>query len=99
MTKAKSSPLPTKRQIIDFIRESPVPVGKREIARAFRITGTDRVALKVILQELRQDGEIERGRGRRVAPPNTLPDPLAGCGGPRKCRGAVRRSRWAPFRR
>ncbi len=74
MTKAKSSPLPTKRQIIDFIRESPVPVGKREIARAFRITGTDWVALKVILQELRQDGEIERGRGRRVAPPNTLPE-------------------------
>jgi len=31
----KKVPLPTKQQILEFVRESPTPVGKREIARAF----------------------------------------------------------------
>jgi ribonuclease R len=40
------SPPPTREQILAFIRESPVPVGKREIARAFNIKGAERVGLK-----------------------------------------------------
>ena len=28
-------PFPTRDAVLEFIRESPVPVGKREIARAF----------------------------------------------------------------
>ena len=40
--KKKKAPLPTKQQILDFVRESPTPAGKREIARAFQITGADR---------------------------------------------------------
>ncbi len=74
MPKAKKSPFPTKEQIAAFIRESPTPVGKREIARAFRISGSDRVALKEILKDLQADGTVERGRGRRVAVPGGLPE-------------------------
>ena len=46
--KAKSPlpDLPTADQLIDFIKTSPGKVGKREIARAFSIKGSDRIALK-----------------------------------------------------
>ncbi len=65
-------PFPTREQVLAFIRESTVPVGKREIARAFHITGDRRTDLKKLLGELSQTGEVDRGRGRRVAPPKAL---------------------------
>jgi len=72
-TKTKPS-FPTREQILEFIRGSETPVGKREIARAFHITGADRIPLKALLKDLREDGQLERGRGRRHAPPETLPE-------------------------
>jgi ribonuclease R len=36
----------------------PAKIGKREIARAFGITGSDRIGLKQILKELESEGEI-----------------------------------------
>ncbi|NNG02577.1 MAG: RNB domain-containing ribonuclease, partial [Inquilinus sp.] len=74
MAKAKPRPFPTKEQVAAFIRENPAPVGKREIARAFQITGANRVALKALLRELQEDGLVERGRGRRVTVPDALPE-------------------------
>ncbi len=70
----KKPPLPTKQQILEFIRDSPAPVGKREIARAFGVGGGDRIALKTMLKEIAEAGEVERGRGRRWARPPSLPD-------------------------
>ncbi len=67
-------PFPTREQVLAFIRESPVPVGKREIARAFHVTGDRRADLKKLLSELSQEGSVDRGRGRRVAPPKRLPE-------------------------
>lgn len=72
--KSKPKPLPTKAALLDFIRESPTPVGKREIARAFQIRGADRQALKALLRELADEGALGRHRGRRLAPPGTLPE-------------------------
>jgi ribonuclease R len=63
----KKPPLPTKDQIRSFIAESPTPVGKREIARAFQVRGEDRVALKQLLRELSAEGTV--GRIRKAAPP------------------------------
>ncbi len=74
MAKAGKRPFPTKDEIAEFIRESPTPVGKREIARAFQISGADRVALKDVLKDLQADGTVERGRKRRVAAPGGLPE-------------------------
>ena len=37
--------LPTRQQVVDFIASSPIPVGKREIAKAFKVGSADRVAL------------------------------------------------------
>jgi ribonuclease R len=70
----KKALLPTKQQILEFIRASPTPVGKREIARAFGIGGGDRIALKEMLREIAETGEVERGRGRRLARPASLPE-------------------------
>jgi len=65
-------PFPTREQLLAFIRESPTPVGKREIARAFHITGDRRADLKKLLAELSASGAVDRGRKRRVAPPKAL---------------------------
>jgi ribonuclease R len=67
-------PLPTRQQVLDFVRDSPTPVGKREIARAFQIGGADRIALKAMLKELERDGALDRGRRRRLARPGALPE-------------------------
>ena len=73
--KSKRPPgLPTREQLLDFIRQSETPVGKREIARAFGITGADRIPLKALLKELCNEGLIDRGRDRRHAAPDALPE-------------------------
>ncbi|MFQ5955918.1 MAG: ribonuclease R [Kiloniellales bacterium] len=71
----QAAPLPSKQEILEFIRESPKRVGKREIARAFVISSTDRPWLTQMLRELAADGEIERGRtrARHVARRGLLP--------------------------
>ncbi|MBV8848706.1 MAG: ribonuclease R [Methylobacteriaceae bacterium] len=79
-TKTKQHPLPSREDILAFIaRErdingrSPQKIGKREIVRAFNIRGGDRVALKEMLAELKQEGEIESYR-KRLAKAGTLPN-------------------------
>ncbi|PGH53224.1 ribonuclease R [Azospirillum palustre] len=68
------SHFPSKDAILAFIRSSTTPVGKREIARAFKLSGSaDRETLKDLLRELEADGTVERGRNKRMAPPQSLP--------------------------
>jgi ribonuclease R len=57
--------LPTKEQLLAFIRESPTPVGKRDLVRAFRIGGAERIQLKSMIRELEREGALGRDRGRR----------------------------------
>ena len=73
MAGAGRRPFPTREEIRAFIAESPHPVGKREVARAFNISGSDRVQLKAVLRALADEGMVERGRGRKLAPPASLP--------------------------
>ena len=70
----KAAPLPTKEELLNYIRESPVPLGKRDLARAFHISGSNRIQLKVMLKELQQDGALGRDRGRRFASAGRLPE-------------------------
>ena len=66
---------PSKDTVLAFIRDSATPIGKREIARAFKLSGSaDRERLKALLKELEAEGVVERGRGKRVAPPQALPE-------------------------
>ncbi len=78
---AEPQTLPSREDILAFLaREKEAmrksgrggKIGKREIARAFGITGAGRVELKRILSELTEQGAIEK-RGKRLAKPGVLP--------------------------
>ncbi len=56
--KTQRSKIPTKEDILQFIKSSPGTIGRREIARAFDIKGSDRIDLKRMLKELAADGLI-----------------------------------------
>ncbi|MBT5373684.1 MAG: ribonuclease R [Rhodospirillaceae bacterium] len=74
MPKDKSAPhLPSKEDILDHIRNNPERVGKREIGRAFGIKAADRVWLKKILREMKDEGLIDHGKGRRLEEGGQLP--------------------------
>jgi ribonuclease R len=66
--------LPSRQQILDFIKASSTPVGKREIARAFKVRPADRVALKGVLKDIARTGPVEREPRRRLAPAGLLPE-------------------------
>ena len=70
----KTVPLPSKQEVLDFIRAQPGQVGKRELARAFNLKGADKIALKAILKDLEGDGSVQRGQKRRFAGPGALPE-------------------------
>ena len=62
-TKSKSTPpLPSKAELLAFIRERPGKVGTREIARAFGLKNAMRAELKRALRDLADEGEIEKRR-------------------------------------
>jgi len=65
--------LPSKQDIITFIEEAPGEVGKREIARAFHIKGSDRIALKQLLREMADEGLI-KGKRKHLRKPGALPN-------------------------
>lgn len=64
--------LPTREQILAFIADNPGETGKREISRAFGITGADRIPLKRMLKELADEGLIEK-RNKRLNRAGELP--------------------------
>ncbi len=73
MAKRVRKGLPTREAILDFIASSPTPVGKREIARQFKVHPADRVALKGLIKEIEREGAVERGPHRRLAAVEALP--------------------------
>ncbi len=74
MTKPpKQAGLPTGQQIVDFIEQSRDVVGKREIGRAFGVRGSDKIALKVILKDLLNDGILIEGAGRSLTKAGAVP--------------------------
>src|SRR3990167_11144264 len=56
--------LPTRNQVLEFIRESGGPSGKREIAREFGLKGQEKIALKKLLADMADEGLID---GRKSA--------------------------------
>ena len=64
--------LPTRVELLAFIRESPTPVGKREIARAFGLKGDQRIDLKELLRDLRDSGEVAPDRAKTFRDPEAL---------------------------
>jgi ribonuclease R len=60
----KRAKLPSREELLAFIRERTGKVGTREIARAFGTKNADRVELKRMLRELAEGGQVERRRKR-----------------------------------
>ena len=54
--------LPSKQEILDYLRTASAKAGKREIARAFGIKGGDRIALKALLAEMAEEGLLAGNR-------------------------------------
>src|SRR3954465_1411396 len=60
----RSSGLPSRKQILDFIASSDQPAGKREIARAFGLSGQSKIDLKRLLKDMADEGLIDSSPGR-----------------------------------
>jgi ribonuclease R len=64
MPRKRSAGLPSRKQILDFIASSDRPAGKREIARAFGLSGQDKIDLKRLLKDMADEGLIDSSPGR-----------------------------------
>ena len=64
MPRRKPAGLPSRKQILDFIATSDQPAGKREIARAFGLSGQGKIELKALLKDMADEGLIDHSRGR-----------------------------------
>src|SRR3982751_5082860 len=64
MPRNRSAGLPSRKQILDFIASSDQPAGKREIARAFGLSGQDKIELKRLLKDMADEGLIDGPPGR-----------------------------------
>src|SRR3712207_4447145 len=63
--KPKPAPgLPSREQVLDFIAQSGQPAGKREIARAFGLSGHEKILLKALLKDMADEGLIDSSPGR-----------------------------------
>ncbi|TNE60742.1 MAG: ribonuclease R [Alphaproteobacteria bacterium] len=58
---------------MDFIREARGKVTKREVARAFKVTGPDKVLLKKLLREMTEDGLLAKDTSQALRPADQLP--------------------------
>ena len=75
----EGAPLPSRDEILAFVarereaagERAPTKIGKREIARAFQIKGSDKIGLKRVLRELEAEGAVERRR-KTLTPPGVL---------------------------
>ena len=64
MPRKSSAGLPSRKQILDFIASSDQPAGKREIARAFGLSGQTKIDLKRLLKDMADEGLIDSSPGR-----------------------------------
>ncbi len=60
----KPRQVPSRKQILDFIENSDQPAGKREIAKAFHLRGSDKIVLKALLKDMADEGLIDSTPGR-----------------------------------
>ena len=72
MRQVPSTRLPSREELVEFIRARSGKIGVREIARAFGAKNADRAALKRMLRDLADEGRIDRRR-KRLHHAGTLP--------------------------
>lgn len=67
-------PFPSREELKEFLLSNPGALNKREIARAFGITGQDRTLLRRILREMTEEGMLEKTPARSYQAPDGLPE-------------------------
>jgi ribonuclease R len=68
--------LPTREELRRFLHDQPGRVGKREIARAFRLGPEHRAGLRDLLRALAAEGEAAPAGHRRYRAPGRLPEAM-----------------------
>ena len=71
---ARATALPSRDEVRRFIAGQTGRVGKREIARAFRLGPEHSVGLRALLKELQAEGATEPAGARRFRPAGRLPE-------------------------
>jgi len=66
--------LPTREELKEFLLSHPDALNKRDIARAFGITGQDRTQLRRLLREMTEEGMLEKNENRSYQAPDSLPE-------------------------
>ncbi|MEL7029768.1 MAG: RNB domain-containing ribonuclease, partial [Pseudomonadota bacterium] len=67
------TPFPSRDDILRFVEQTGGQASRREIARAFKIKGDDRIELKRLLKDMERDGVLDKSGKRGVAPRGALP--------------------------
>ncbi|WP_404933123.1 ribonuclease R [Nitratireductor sp. L15S-10] len=69
---SSGSALPSRDEVLRFIKDNPDRTSKRDIAKAFGLKGGDRIWLKDILRDLQDEGLLKKTR-KRLLRPGALP--------------------------
>ena len=69
----KREHLPTREDVLAYLSQHPAAT-KRDLARHFDVKGNDKVALKRLLRDLMDEGDVKRGRGRKMLRAGDLPE-------------------------
>jgi len=67
-------PFPTRQEIINLIEESPHKIGKREIARAFKLNPEQKKQLKKLLRDMSDEGIIQKRHRQKFVKSGDLPE-------------------------
>ena len=65
--------LPSKKEILAFVKDSGADATRRDIARAFGVRGEARAELRALLKDMEADGSISLKAGKRVKVAGELP--------------------------
>ncbi|MBP6014911.1 MAG: ribonuclease R [Alphaproteobacteria bacterium] len=69
----KRDSIPTREELLAYLSEHPAAT-KRDLARHFDIKGGAKIALKRVLRDLEDGGEVKRGRGKKLVRTGDLPE-------------------------
>ena len=73
----KRAAFPSRDEVAKFLREADGEVSRRDLARAFRVTGDDRTRLRSLIKEMEAEGGLRRTAAKRVTIADALPPVLA----------------------
>jgi ribonuclease R len=72
----KSAQVPSEAAVLEFLAASPGTVGKRDLARAFGLSGSAKIGLKKLLKDMEQRGVLNRKR-KSISRKNKIPPTAA----------------------